>query len=163
MNQGLVQVEIYCLQLWVLLGQFDLAGGRRLQGFADTQRLDCLQEVLPGERDEVAILLDVRRLGDTGSVIAITLCHKSGAVLGLGVVLLPSFEEWQFEVVLDALTVYLLPLVVQLAPPQQFLKGEVAARLDLLLHERGRLLGAVSADLAVEGGTDIEVVGLIVE
>jgi len=119
--------------------------------------------VLPGECDEVSTLLYIRGLGNAGSVVPVILRNKGGPVLVFRVILLPPFEDGQLEIVLDALTVYLLALVVQLTLAEQLLEGEVAAGLDLLLDEGGSLLGAVGTDLAVEGGTDVEVVGLLVE
>lgn len=66
---------------------------------------------------------------------------------------------------LDILTMDFYSLVIELTLAEQLLQGEVAAGLDFFFQQCGwrGLLGTIGADLAVEGGRDIQVVSLFVE
>ena len=118
---------------------------------------------MAGEGDEVAGLLGVCGLSDARGVVGVVWDDESGCVFGLWVVGFATFEKGEFEVVLDALAVDFVCLIIEFALAQQLFEGEVAAGFDLLLDQGRSLLGAVGTDLAVEGGTHVEVVGLVVE
>lgn len=62
---------------------------------------------------------------------------------------------------LNTPTLYLFRLY--LTPPQQLLKRKIVCRFDLLFDQHRVLLGPVCANTTIEGGSNVEVVGLVIE